>query len=167
VNPSGRLPITFPRSTGQLPDYYYQKPAAKRGFLFTSIDPVFPFGFGLSYTTFKYSAPRLAATTIGPEGETTVSVDVTNTGQRAGVEVVQMYIHDVVSSVTRPTKELKGFERVSLAPGETKTITLPITPDRLAFYNRRMERVVEPGAFDVMVGPSSKTLQTVRLQVAP
>ncbi len=164
-NPGGRLPVTFPRGVGQLPDYYYQKPSAKRGFLFNGIEPLYPFGHGLSYTTFKYSNLKVADAKIGTNGSTTVSVDVTNTGTRAGDEVVQMYVRDLVSSVTRPVKELKGFSRISLAPGEKKTVTFPITPDRLSFLNRKMERVVEPGAFDVMVGPDSMRLEKVRLDV--
>jgi beta-glucosidase len=164
-NPGGKLPITFPRSTGQLPVYYYQKPSAKRGFLFASVDPLFPFGFGLSYTTFAYSNVRLAQNRIGDGGSTTVSVDVKNTGSRAGDEVVQMYIRDRVSSVTRPVRELKGFERISLQPGETKTVTFAITSDALAFWNQHMERVVEPGTFDVMVGPSSVKYDTIQLEV--
>jgi beta-glucosidase len=164
-NPGGRLPITFPRSVGQLPDFYNMKPSAKRGYLFTSQTPLFPFGFGLSYTTFKYSNLKVADQRIGPEGTTTVSVDVTNSGGRAGDEVVQMYIRDRVSSVTRPVKELKGFERVRIEPGQTKTVTFQITPDSLAFYNRRMERVVEPGTFDVMVGGSSTQNETVSFEV--
>jgi beta-glucosidase len=164
-NPGGKLPITFPRDVGQLPVYYYQKPSAKRGFLFTPIDPLYAFGFGLSYTTFAYSNLKLAQNRIGIGGSTTVSVDVKNTGSRAGDEVVQMYVHDKVSSVTRPIRELKGFERVSLKPGETKTVTFAISPDALAFWNQHMERVVEPGAFDVMVGPSSVKYDTIQLEV--
>ncbi|MGH9826683.1 MAG: glycoside hydrolase family 3 C-terminal domain-containing protein, partial [Blastocatellia bacterium] len=159
-NPGGKLPITIPRSVGQLPDYYCQKPTARRGYLFTSKEPLFPFGFGLSYTTFKYGEPRLAAEKIGLEGRTTVSIDVTNTGSKPGDEVVQMYIRDEVSSVTRPVKELKGFQRISLKPGETKTVSFDITSDKLAFYNLNMNRVVEPGVFDIMVGPSSVNLKT-------
>ena len=155
INPSGKLPITIPRSVGQLPDYYYQKPSARRGYLFTSKEPLFPFGYGLSYTTYKYSNLRLSPEKIGPAGETIASVDVTNTGRRAGDEVVEMYIRDEVSSVTRPVKELKGFRRIHLEPGETKTVEFPITPDRLSFLNEEMRRVVEPGLFDIMVGPSS------------
>jgi beta-glucosidase len=164
-NPGGKLPITFPRGVGQLPAYYYQKPSAKRGFLFDPIDPLYPFGFGLSYTTFAYSKAKLAQTRIGIGGTTTVSVDVKNTGTRAGDEVVQMYIRDRVSSVTRPVRELKGFERVSLKPGETRTVTFQIAPDALAFWNSKMEHVVEPGLFDVMVGPSSVKYDTLQLEV--
>jgi beta-glucosidase len=164
-NPAGKLPVSFPRSVGQLPIYYNHKPSAKRGYLFTSKEPLFPFGHGLSYTTFSYSSPTIAPAKIGPGGQATVTVTVTNTGKVKGDEIVQLYIRDRVSSVTRPVKELKGFERISLAPGESKTVTFVITPDKLSFLNLNMERVVEPGMFDVMVGPSSVKHQTVALEV--
>ena len=141
-NPGGKLPITVPRSVGQLPDYYYQKPSAKRGFLGTSIKPLFPFGWGLSYTNFKYDNLRLAPNSIGPEGSTVVSVDVTNTGKVAGAEVAQLYIHDEVSSVTRPIKELRGFRRIALDPGKTETVTFTLGPEELSFLDREMHRVV-------------------------
>jgi len=166
-NPAGRLPITVPRTVGQLPDYYYSKPTAKRGYLFSDKSPLFPFGYGLSYTTFKYSNLRVAAPSMPPNATTTVSVDVTNTGSRAGDEVVQMYIRDEVSSVTRPVKELRGFERISLKPGETRTVSFKLGPEALQFYNREMKRVVEPGKFTVMVGPNSTDLQSTTLEVKP
>jgi len=161
------LPITVPRSVGQLPDYYDSKPTAKRGYLFADKSPLFPFGFGLSYTTFKYSNLRMAAASISPTGTTSVSVDVSNTGSRAGDEVVQMYIRDDVSSVTRPVKELRGFERISLKPGETRTVSFTIGPEELQFYNREMKRVVEPGTFTVMVGPNSADVQSTKFEVKP
>jgi beta-glucosidase len=164
-NPAGRLPITVPRSVGQLPAYYNYKPSAKRGYLFSSAAPLFAFGHGLSYTTFKYDKVRLAQPTMGASGRTTASVDVTNTGKLAGDEVVQLYIRDLVSSVTRPVKELRGFQRVHLEPGQTKTIEFALDPEALAFWNEDMKRVVEPGAFDVMVGPNSVDLTTARLEV--
>jgi beta-glucosidase len=164
-NPGGRLPITVPRSAGQLPAYYNHKPSAKRGYLFASKEPLFAFGHGLSYTTFKYDKLRLSQPTIGTSGRTTVSVDVTNTGKLAGDEVVQLYIRDLVSSATRPVKELRGFERIHLEPGQTKTIEFALGPEALAFWNEDMKRVVEPGAFDIMVGPNSVDLTTVRLDV--
>ena len=166
-NPAGRLPITVPRSVGQLPDYYYSKPTAKRGYLFSDKSPLFPFGYGLSYTTFKYSNLRMADASIASSGATSVAVDVTNTGDRPGDEVVQMYIREEVSSVTRPVNELRGFERISLRPRETKTIRFPIGPSQLQFFNRAMKRVVEPGKFSVMVGPSSTELQSITLEVTP
>jgi beta-glucosidase len=165
VNPSGKLPISVARSVGQLPIYYYQKPTARRGYLFADKSPLYPFGYGLSYTTFRYGEPKLAATKIGTGGQTTVSVEVTNTGKVAGDEIVEMYIRDQVSSVTRPVKELRGFQRLALRPGETKTATFAITPDKLWFWNRDMKRVVEPGLFDIMIGPSPATLKTTVLDV--
>ncbi len=164
-NPGGKLPITVPRSVGQLPDYYYQKPSAKRGFVDGLVTPLFPFGWGLSYTTFKYSNLRLAQESIGPEGETKVSVDVTNTGKMRGDEVAQLYIHQVVSSVTRPVKELRGFLRISLNPGEAKTVEFTLGPKELSFLNRDMKRVVEPGAFEIMAGGNSEELITTILTV--
>ncbi|MBO0720369.1 MAG: glycoside hydrolase family 3 C-terminal domain-containing protein [Blastocatellia bacterium] len=164
-NPSGKLTITFPRSVGQLPIYYNQKPTARRGYLFADKEPLFPFGFGLSYTTFAYSNLKLMQEKIDPGDKTTASITVTNTGKVKGDEIVQLYIRDRVSSVTRPVKELKGFERISLAPGESKTVNFEITPDKLSFLNLNMERVVEPGVFDIMVGPSSVKYQTAQLEV--
>lgn len=164
-NPGGKLPITVPRSVGQLPDYYYQKPSAKRGFVDGPVRPLFPFGWGLSYTTFKYSNLRLAEDSIGPEGETKVSVDVTNTGKVRGDEVAQLYIHQTVSSVTRPVKELRGFARISLNAGETKTVEFTLGPKELSYLNREMKRVVEPGTFEVMAGGNSDELITTILTV--
>jgi len=164
-NPSGKLPISVPRSVGQLPLYYNHKPSAKRGYLFTSKEPLFPFGFGLSYTTFAYSDLRVFPARITPDGQTSVSVTVKNTGARAGDEVVQLYIHDLVSSVTRPVLELKDFRRLSLAPGESRAVTFNITADKLAFLGPDMQPVVEPGTFDILVGPSSVNFQTVQLEV--
>jgi len=164
-NPAGKLPVTFPRSVGQLPSYYNRKPTARRGYLFTSKEPLFPFGYGLSYTSFEYSNLKLSAAKIGPPGKTKLSVTVTNTGKRAGDEIVQLYIHDLVSSVTRPVIELKDFRRISLAPGESKTVEFVITPDKLSFFDLSMNRTVEPGWFDIMVGPSSVKYQTTKLEV--
>jgi beta-glucosidase len=155
-NPGGKLPISFPRSAGHLPVFYNYKPSARRGYLFADVSPLFPFGFGLSYTTFEIKNIRLAKEKIKRTESTRVSVDVTNTGKRAGTETVQLYIRDLVSSVTRPVKELKGFQKVSLQPGETKTVTLEITPDLLAFYDVKRKYVVEPGEFEIMVGNSSR-----------
>jgi beta-glucosidase len=166
VNPGGRLPITFPRNVGQLPAYYYQKPSAKRGFLFSDITPLFPFGHGLSYTSFRYGDVRVAPAQIPADGVSEVSVEVTNAGDRAGDEVVQLYIHDRVASVTRPIRELRGFERVSLAPGETRTVRFRLEAKALAFYDRAKRRVVEPGMFDVTVGGSSVGGKTAALEVS-
>ena len=164
-NPAGKLPVTFPRSVGQLPSYYNRKPTARRGYLFASKEPLFPFGFGLTYTTFEYSNLRLSATQIRPAEQTKVSVRITNTGKRAGDEIVQLYIHDLVSSVTRPVMELKDFKRISLAAGESKTVEFVITPDKLSFFDLNMNRIVEPGWFDIMVGTSSVKYQTAKLEV--
>ncbi|MBH1998670.1 MAG: glycoside hydrolase family 3 C-terminal domain-containing protein [Sphingomonadaceae bacterium] len=167
VNPGGKLPVTVPRSVGQLPIFYNYKPSAHRGYLFDTTDPLYPFGFGLSYTTFDLSAPRLSAAKIGIGGKTTVSVDVRNSGPRAGDEVVQLYIRDKISSVTRPVKELKGFQRITLKPGETRTVTFTVSPESLQMWNDQMQRVVEPGDFDIMTGNSSVALQTATLTVTP
>jgi beta-glucosidase len=148
-----------------LPAYYNRKPTARRGYLFTSKEPLFPFGYGLSYTTFEYSNLRVSPAQIGPAGRAKVTVTVTNIGKRAGDEIVQLYIRDLVSSVTRPVIELKDFMRVSLAPGESKTVEFTITPDKLSFLNLEMEPVVEPGWFDIMVGTSSVKYQTAKLEV--
>ena len=167
INPGGKLPITIPRSVGHLPAYYNYKPAARRGYLFDDVSPLFAFGFGQSYTTFKFGKPRLREAIIRRGESTAVLVDVTNTGKVAGDEVVQMYIRDKVSSVTRPVKELKGFKRITLAPGHTETVSLDITPEHLALYDIDMKFVVEPGEFEVMVGSSSldQDLQTILLRV--
>jgi beta-glucosidase len=164
-NPAGRLPITVPRSVGQLPDYYYQKPSARRPYLFSDSSPLFPFGYGLSYTKFRYNNLRVEPSTIGPDGRATVSVDIANTGNREGDEVAQLYIRDEESSVTRPIKELKGFSRLPIKPGETRTVTFSVGPEELRFYNRDMKRVVEPGTFKIMVGPNSVDLTSATLTV--
>jgi beta-glucosidase len=164
-NPAGKLPISFPRSVGQLPIYYNQKPSGRRGYLFADKSPLFPFGYGLSYTTFSYGQPAIAPAQIAPNGQAKLSVAVTNTGKRAGDEIVQLYIRDLVSSVTRPVIELKDFARISLNPGETKKVEFTITPDKLWFYDLNMKRVVEPGMFEIMVGPSSVKHQSVNLEV--
>jgi beta-glucosidase len=165
VNPGGKLPVTIARSVGQLPVFYNAKPSARRGYLFDTTEPLFPFGWGLSYTMFTIAAPRVSPAEIRKDDTATISVEVRNTGQRAGDEVVQLYVHDKVSSVTRPTKELKGFQRVTLAPGERKTLTFTLGPEALRFWNADMQRVVEPGEFDVLVGPNSMDLKTATLTV--
>jgi beta-glucosidase len=166
VNPGGKLPITFPRSVGQIPAYYYHKPSARRGYLFSDAEPLFPFGHGLSYTTFAYSNLHLSRETITAEETATLSVDVTNTGERAGDEVVQFYVHDLLSErVTRPVKLLKGFQRITLQPRECKTVSFEVGREQLAFFGEPMQRVVEPGQFELMVGRSSKDLQSRVLQI--
>jgi beta-glucosidase len=166
-NPGGKLPITIPRSVGHLPAFYNYKPSARRGYLFDDVSPLYPFGFGLSYTTFAFKKPRLAKSKIHRNESTQFLVDVTNTGKRAGTEVVQMYVRDCISSVTRPVKELKGFQKISLRPGETRTVALDITTESLAFYDVHMKYVVEPGEFEIMAGNSSRDtdLQKVILTV--
>jgi beta-glucosidase len=167
VNPGGKLPISIPRSVGHIPAFYNHKPSARRGYLWDDTSALFPFGFGLSYTSFEIGKPKLTKKKIGTKGSTQVVVDVTNTGKRAGAEVVQLYIRDLVSSVTRPVKELKGFKKVFLKPGEKTTVTLDITPASLAFYDINMKFVVEPGDFEILVGTSSQDadLQKLILQV--
>ncbi|HKE03246.1 MAG TPA: glycoside hydrolase family 3 N-terminal domain-containing protein, partial [Blastocatellia bacterium] len=164
-NPGGKLAVSFPRSVGQLPIAYNHKPTARRGYLFTNKEPLFPFGYGLSYTTFEYSNLKVAPAQIVPSGRAEVSVTVTNTGLVKGDETVQLYIRDLVSSVTRPVLELKDFKRVTLAPGESKTVNFTITPDKLSFLDLNMNRVVEPGWFDIMVGTSSVNHQKAKLEV--
>jgi beta-glucosidase len=168
INPGGKLPISIPRSVGHIPVYYNYRPSARRGYLLDDVSPLFPFGFGLSYTRFEYAEPQLAKTTIRPDESTEVSVEITNVGDRAGDEVVQMYVRDRVSTVTRPLKELKGFQRVTLQPGETRRVTLPITFDSLAFFDIDLNYVVEPGEFEIMVGCSSRTedLKSIVLTVS-
>ena len=151
-NPAGRLPITFPKSVGQLPIYYNQKPSAIHRYVSESQDPLYSFGYGLSYTTFKYSNLELSTSEIKPSESLTVSVDITNTGTRDGEEVAQLYIQDVYSSVTTPRMTLKGFERIFLSKGETKTITFTLGPDELGIWDKNMKFTVEPGDIKVMVG---------------
>ena len=166
-NPGGKLPISVPRSVGHLPVFYNYKPSARRGYLFDDVSPLYAFGFGLSYTSFVIENPRLTKKRIRPDGSTQILVDVTNTGKHAGSEVIQLYIRDLVSSVTRPVKELKGFRKVWLKPGERATVTLDITPALLSFFDVNMKYVVEPGDFEIMVGNSSRDadLHKLTLQV--
>ena len=165
VNPGGKLPITFPHSVGDLPDFYNHKPSANRSYAFSTREPLYPFGYGLSYTTFKFDNLRVEPSQIQTEGTAKVYVDVTNTGTREGDEVPQMYIHQKIASVTVPVKELRGFQRITLKPGEKKTVEFPITPDSLSMLNVDMHKVVEPGAFEIMVGPDSEHVSTVILNV--
>ncbi|MGO4379970.1 glycoside hydrolase family 3 N-terminal domain-containing protein [Pseudoduganella sp. RAF53_2] len=166
ANPGGKLPVSIARNVGQLPIFYNYKPSARRGYIDGTTKPLYPFGFGLSYTSFTISEPRLSAAKIGVDGSTRVSVDVANTGKLAGDEVVQLYIRDDISSATRPVKELKAFQRVTLQPGEQRTVTFDIKPSDLRFYNFEMKRVVEPGSFTISVGPNSVDLKSVKLMVA-
>jgi beta-glucosidase len=166
-SPSGKLPITIPRSVGHIPTYYSHKPSARRGYLFDNVSPLYPFGFGLSYTSFAIENARLRNKRIKTNGSTKLTLDVINTGKADGSEVVQMYVRDLVSSVTRPVKELKGFKKVFLKAGEKKNVEIEITPESLAFYNIDMKYVVEPGEFEIMVGTSSRDddLQKLILKV--
>ena len=166
VNPGGKLPVSFARSVGQLPIFYNRKPTSRRGYLFDTTTPLYPFGYGLSYTTFDISAPRLASATIRKGENAKVSVDVANTGARAGDEVVQLYVRDDLASVTRPLIELKGFQRVTLQPGERRTLSFELKPNDLSLWNMDMKRVVEPGTFTISVGPSSVDLKSTMLTVA-
>jgi beta-glucosidase len=166
VSPGGKLPVTIARNVGQLPMYYNRKPSSRRGYIDGVTTPLYPFGYGLSYTRFEISAPRLEQDRIGTSGSTRVQVDVQNTGSVRGDEVVQMYIRDDVSSVTRPLLELKGFQRVTLEPGEQRTVTFDIKPTDLWFYNVDMKRVVEPGTFTIFAGPNSADLKKATLTVA-
>jgi beta-glucosidase len=161
--PGGKLPISIPRSAGHVPCYYNYKPSARRGYLFDDVSSLYPFGYGLSYTTFAFSNVRLEQTVIRSGESTTLRVDVTNSGKLPGDEVVQMYIRDLVSSVTRPVKELKGFKKIHLLPGESTTVALTIGPDQLSFTDIQKEWVVETGAFDIMVGNSSRDQDLARV----
>jgi beta-glucosidase len=165
ANPGGKLPITFPHSVGDLPDFYNHKPSDNRSYAFSTRQPLYPFGYGLSYTSFKFENLRVEPEHIEAEGTATVSVDVTNTGTRAGDEVPQLYVHEQVTSVTRPVMQLRGFQRITLQPGEKRTVTFPVGPNDFAFYNADMHKVVEPGVVDIMVGPSSADTKTVHLTV--
>lgn len=165
VNPGGKLPVTVARNAGQLPHVYNHKPSARRGYLFDDKSPLYPFGFGLSYSAFSFGEPVPSANTIAAGQGLTIRVSVTNTSDVPGDEVVQVYLRDDVSSVTRPVKELVGFQRITLAPGETRNVEIAIRPDAFAFWDRDMKRTVEPGTFTIMVGPSSDELQSFSVSV--
>ena len=165
VNPGAKLPVTIPRSVGQLPVYYNRKPTARRGYLFDTTAPLYPFGYGLSYTSFAISAPRLATPVVRSGQPAIVDVDVANTGPRAGDEVVQLYVRDDEASVTRPVLELRRFQRVTLAPGEKRTLRFQLQPEDLALWNAEMKRVVEPGTFTISGGPNSVDLKIATLTV--
>ncbi len=165
VNPSGKLAITIPRSVGQLPMYYNRKPSRMRGYLWQEQGPLYPFGFGLSYTTFTYTGLSLSDTIMNPSGNITAKITVSNTGMVKGDEIIQMYIRDEFSSVTRPVLELKDFARITLDPGESKEVSFNLSPEKLWFYNIDMKRVVEPGKFRVFIGPDSQHLQETEFTV--
>jgi beta-glucosidase len=165
INPGGKLPVTIARNVGQLPIFYNAKPSARRGYLFDAAKPLYPFGYGLSYTSFDVSAPRFGNASIAVGEPVQVSIDVANTGQRTGDEVVQLYVRDDEASVTRPVIELKRFQRVTLKPGERRTVTFELKPDDLAIWNLQMKRVVEPGTFTISAGPNSVDLKSAKLMV--
>ena len=174
VNPSGKLTMTFPKNVGQIPLFYNHKNTGRplqegkwfekfrSNYLDVDNDALYPFGYGLSYTTFRFSDITLNRSSIGMDNELVASVTVTNTGDRAGSEVVQLYIRDLVGSVTRPVKELKGFEKIYLQPNESRTVRFTIAPEMLKFYNADLKFVAEPGDFDVMIGPDSRNVKTAR-----
>jgi beta-glucosidase len=165
VSPSGKLTVTFPRSVGQVPDYYDHKPSRMRSYVSDDSTPLYPFGFGLSYASFDYSNLRVSPAKIAPAGNASVTVDVTNTGTVRADEVVQLYIHALVSMPVRPVEELKDFARVTLNPGETQTVTFSLTPDKLEAFDINMRRTVEPGDFEVLVGKSSVDVVKAPLRV--
>ncbi len=161
VNPGGKLPISFPRTVGQVPVFYGHRPSGGRShwkgnYVETSTQPLYPFGYGLSYTQFEFGNLRIDPAVVSAGDEVTVQVDVTNVGARSGDEVVQLYTHQQVQHITRPVKELKAFQRISLEPQQTKTVSFRLAVDQLAFYNRENDYVVEPGTVNVMVGNSSQ-----------
>jgi beta-glucosidase len=159
TNPSGKLPMTFPRSVGQIPYYYNHKPTSKHNYVDEKNSPLFPFGHGLSYTRFEYSGLQVSPSKIPVNGQATVRVTVSNRGAMAGAEIVQLYLRDVIGSVTTPQMALKGFGRVNLQPGESQTLKFRIGPEHLSLWNREMKRVVEPGEFKIMVGSSSADIR--------
>ena len=165
VNPGGKLPVSIARSVGQLPIYYNRKPTARRGYLFDVTTPLYPFGYGLSYTSFEVSAPRFAQASVRMGEVVRLTVDVANTGQRTGDEVVQLYVRDDEASVTRPLLELKRFQRVTLKPGERRSVTFDLKPDDLAFWDLKMKKIVEPGTFTISAGPNSVNLKSATLTV--
>jgi beta-glucosidase len=165
TDPGGKLPVTIPRSVGMVPYNYDEKPSAHRGYLFADNSPLFPFGYGLSYTTFHVGRPQLSAPTLAAHGTVTVTVNVRNTGKVAGSEVVQLYVHELVTSVTEPVKELKGFKRVWLAPGAATQVHFTLRPGVFAIWNENMRKVVEPGTVRVMVGADSVHLKSAMLHL--
>jgi beta-glucosidase len=165
VNPGGKLPITFPHTVGALPDYYDHKPSANRSYEFSTRQPLYAFGHGLSYTTFRFENLRVEPERIHTGGTAKISVDIVNSGKREGDEVAQLYVHPKVASVTQPVMQLKGFERITLKPGEKRTAEFTVTPELLSILDVDMHRVVEPGVFELMVGPASDETSKVLLTV--
>jgi beta-glucosidase len=167
VNPSGKLPISIPRDVGQLPVHHDRKPTSYRNYLFASREPLYPFGHGLSFTTFAVSDVKVEPAVIAPAGRARVTARVANTGKRSGETVVQLYLRDTVSSVTRPVRELAGFSRVNLAAGEAKAVTFEVGPRELSLLDEELKRVVEPGSFDILVGTGPNDLSKATLEVSP
>src|SRR6185437_2947913 len=165
TDPGGKLTVTVPRSVGFVPYNYDEKPSAHRGYQFEDNSPLFPFGYGLSYTTFDVGAPVLSAPSIPSNGNVTVSVRVRNTGKVAGDEVVQLYLHELVTSVTEPTKVLRGFKRITLAPGSSTEVQFKLGRDDFAIWDENLHDVVEPGTFEIMTGADSVHLRTASLEV--
>lgn len=165
ANPGGKLPVTLARSVGHLPAFYNYKPTARRGYLFDEVSPLYPFGYGLSYTRFEMGEPRLSAARIASGEGVTVTVNVKNVGDRAGDEVVQVYVQDVTGSITRPVRELKGFQRVALAPGERKDVVISLPSEAFAFTGLEMKRIIEPGLFHIMAGTNSRDVKTADLTI--
>jgi beta-glucosidase len=165
VNPGAKLPVTVVRNAGQIPFFYNHKPTARRGYLFSDESPLFPFGHGLSYTQFEIGAPRLSSKRIRTGDSVEVTVEVRNVGHRSGDEVVQLYVHDQVASVTQPVERLRGFRRVTLKPGERRTLQFRLGPEAFSLWNRDMKEVVEPGMFDIMAGPNSIDLKSTVLEI--
>ncbi|HDO41866.1 MAG TPA: beta-glucosidase, partial [Candidatus Bathyarchaeota archaeon] len=158
-NPGGKLPISIPQDTGQIPGYYSRKASSFRDYVFMKAKPLYPFGHGLSYTKFEYSSLSIEPEKIGPADKVNISFNIKNVGDFKGDEVVQLYVHDPVASVSRPVKELKGFVRLTLEPGEEKNVTFILFADQLAFYDQYMKLVVEPGVYEVMIGSSSEDIR--------
>ncbi|HEX7855200.1 MAG TPA: glycoside hydrolase family 3 N-terminal domain-containing protein [Sphingobium sp.] len=167
VNPSGRLPVTIARNAGQMPAFYYHTPQARLGYVGSDNSPLYPFGFGLSYTNFSYGKPVLDRTSITRGGTARLSVTVTNTGKRAGAEVVQLYVHPQVSSVVQPVLRLAGFRKVAIEPGKARTVTFDVGPEQLTILDRQMKPVVEAGKVDMIVGSNVRDNQVVTLEVKP
>jgi beta-glucosidase len=159
VNPSAKLTLSFPRSVGHLPVYYAKKQTALHDYFAEENQPLYPFGYGLSYTEFEYSNLTLDKNSFSENEKLTISFTLINTGKIRGKEIVQLYIRDKISSVTRPVKELRGFDKINLMPGESKSVKFELTPQDLKFYNQNMEYVIEPGEFDVMIGASSQDIR--------
>ena len=164
-NPAGRLPVSIPRSAAQLPVYYNHKPTARKDYVFEPGDPLYPFGFGLSYTSFAYDQFKVAPAVMAPDGETQVSVRITNVGGRDGDEVVQLYVTDLLASTTRPVRELRGFRRIPLAAGASETVTFALKAKDLMMLDEKMQWVVEPGMFRIAVGGSQQAAATAELEV--